>query len=391
MVNSAEKLLQVPTNEKSIFLDNKIEIVDSIDTWRNLSELYNIPVEEVGLIDFNRSGVYLPNNEIPVNFRVRFNGKLMYHDNISSWYALPVRKKNDTNFKIDNEKLYFQDDIIGELSDLMLDTCEASYRRGPNLLNLNSRSRSNCGGCQACIHSYKNLYDETVIHDQKQLLTKEDIENFFDSEDNSEMDVSKLNQIAVVTGLFGSEESVVNHMKLISEVVKPRGFNGELMYFGCEVNSKNALDELSRLGNFSLIYALDNFTKREQLLTKTKSLITVNDAKETLDSAKERGIKTTFAYIAGIDPLSDMQEGFMKLKKSITKFPIVNIYQVQTSGQIDAMDYDARKLEYYMQARNIIEDIMSDTKLRPKRWENYRPLWYKNFNGEMLENKPYGE
>lgn len=378
-------------NEKSIFLDNKVEIVDSIETWDRLSEFYNVPIEEVGLIDFNRSGVCLPNNEVATNFRVRFKGKLMYRDNISSWYALPVRKEGDTNFKVDNERLYFKDSVVGELNNLTLDTCEASYRRGPNLLNLNSRSRSNCGGCRACVHNYKNLYDETVIHDQKQLLTKEDIEKFFDSEDNYEIDVSKLKQIAVVTGLFGSEGAVVDHMKLISEVVKPRGFNGELMYFGCEVNSEGALDELSQLGNFSLIYAIDNFTKRDQLLAKTKSLITIEDAKKTLDIAKDRGIETTFAYIAGIDPISDMRKGFIKLKDSITKFPIVNIYQVQTPGQIKAMDYDARGLEYYMQARNVIEDVMFDTKLRPKRWENYRPLWYESFNGEMLENKPYGD
>lgn len=149
------------------------------------------------------------------------------------------------------------------------------------------------------------------------------------------------------------------------------------MYFGCEVNSEEALDELSQLGNFSLIYAIDNFTKRNQLLAKTKSLITIEDAKKTLDIAKERGIKTTFAYIAGIDPISDIREGFVKLKDSITKFPIVNIYQVQTPGQIKAMDYNARGLEYYIQARNVIEEAMFDTKLRPKDGKTIDPCGIK--------------
>lgn len=385
-----ENTTRIKGGEKSIFRDN-IEITKTVESWKNVSELYGIPTEEIGLIDFNRSGVHLPNNEVPADFRVRFQGELMYSDGNPSWYALPVRQKNDTNFKAADGCLYFNDCFVGNIGELTLDTCESSYQRGPNLLNLNSRSRSNCAGCRACTHNYKNLYDETVIHDQEQLLIKEDIENFFALKEQSGMDVSKLNQIAVVTGLFGSEQAVVDHMKLISEVVKPRGFNGELMYFGCEVNSEQALDELAKLGNFSLIYAVDNFTKRNQLLAKTKSLLTIDDAKKTLDSAKERGISTTFAYIAGIDPIADMHEGFAKLKDSITKFPIVNIFQVQTAGQMKIMDKAAKKLDYYLQARCVIEDVMSDTKLRPKRWENYRPLWYKSFNEEMLENKPYGD
>ena len=377
--------------ERSIFRENKIEITDSVERWESLAELYHVPIEEVGLIDFNRSGVHLPNNEVVANYRVRFKGNLIYPDGSSSWYALPVRKERDTNFKVEDGCLYFSDLAVGTVEELMLDTCESSYKRGPNLLNLNSRSRSNCAGCRACVHNYKNLYDETVIHDQEQLLTKEDLEKFFDSSENSDLDVSKLNQIAVVTGLFGSEEAVVDHMKLVSQVVKPRGFSGELMYFGCEVNSKNALDELSKLGNFSLVYALDNFTKRDRLLAKTKSQLTIEDAKNTLDLAKERGISTTFAYIAGIDPIKDMSEGFNLLKNSITRFPIINIYQVQIAAQAKIINEDAKKLEYYLEARNVIEDIMSDTPLRPKRWENYRPLWYKSFDGEILEDKPYGE
>jgi hypothetical protein len=383
--------INIATGERSLCRDNQIEITDTVESWERLSGIYSIPTEEVGLIDFNRSGVFLPNHEVVTNYRVRFKGNLIYPDGSSSWYALPVRKEGDTNFNITGNCLCLGGLAIGAVEELVLDTCESSYKRGPNLLNLNSRSRSNCGGCRACVHHYKNLYDETVIHDQDQLVAKGDLERFFDSSQNLDIDVSKLDQIAVVTGLFGSEEAVVEHMKLIAEVVRPRGFTGELMYFGCEVNSEGALDELAKLGNFALVYALDNFTKREKLLARTKSLLTIGDAKRTLDLAKERGILTTFAYIAGIDPITDMAEGFRELKDSVTRFPIVNIYQVQVAAQVKIMDEAAKKLGYYLQARNTIEGIMGDTPLRPKRWENYRPLWYRSFNGEILQDKPYGD
>ena len=356
------------------------------DTYEELSERFNIKLPEILQIDLNRSGIFLKEGEVKEDFRVRFKGQIL--DDYETWYALPVRNKQDTPFSISNRIIYFKDKKIGTTGDLMLDTCETSYQRGPHLLNLNSRSRSNCGGCKACIHSYRKLYDATVIKDQVALETREDIKNFFDSQN---IDVSKLVQIAVVTGLFKSEENVVNHMKLIYEVVKEYGFRGELMYFGCEVNSEEALKELASLGNFSLIYALDNFSKRNMLLSKTKSLITIEDAKETLELAKKHGIKTTISYISGLDSLKDMVNGFTFLKDCFTHFPIINVYQTQTIGQANVTDEEARELSYYLESRIELEKIFKDVIYRPKRWENYRPLWYKYFSDEELPANSFGE
>ena len=50
------------------------------------------------------------------------------------------------------------------------------------------------------------------------------------------------------------------------------------MYFGCEVNSDEALQELSNLGNTSLVYAVDNFTNRAKFLAPFKAGISLDDA-----------------------------------------------------------------------------------------------------------------
>ena len=362
-------------------------LIEDYQDYVDLEIKYGIPVSEIIQIDLNRSGIYLPNNEVRVNFRVRFKGKIM--DDYLTWYALPVRHKEDTNFSAVDGKIYFNDICIGSLeTELMLDTCESSYQRGPHLLNLNSRSRSNCGGCTACIHNYKSFYDNTVIKDQKGLYTKEDIDNFFDSKN---IDVEKLIQIAVVTGLFHGESKVVEHMNLINEVAKKRGFNGELMYFGCEVNSDRALTELAKIDNFSLIYAYDNFTKRADLLNKTKSNISLQEAKNTLDLAKSKNIKTTISYISGIDSIKDMSNGFKLMKNSFSQFPIINIYQIQNNSQSEILDEDAKTLEYYLISRKEIEKIFEDRDFKPKRWSNYRPLWYKYYNNEMLSDNSFGQ
>ena len=362
------------------------KLTNDYDMYERLSKEYNIKVSEIIQIDLNRSGVFLGGGEVKEDFRVRFKGKVL--DDYETWFALPVRNAEDTPFRISKGKIFFQDISIGVAVDLMLDTCETSYQRGPHLLNLNSRSRSNCGGCRACIHSYGKLYDATVIKDKESLITKEDIRNFFQGKN---IDVENLVQIAVVTGLFKGEENVVEHMKLISEVAKEQGFHGELMYFGCEVNSEDALKELASLGKFSLIYALDNFSKREMLLSKTKSLITIENAKNTLQLAKKNNIKTTISYISGLDTIQDMKSGFNFLLVSFSAFPIINVYQTQTTGQASILTEEGKSLRYYLESRKEIEKIFKDEKYRPKRWENYRPLWYKYFDDEELPNNSFGE
>ncbi len=129
------------------------------------------------------------------------------------------------------------------------------------------------------------------------------------------------------------------------------------MYFGCEINSSWAIRRLASIDNFLFIYALDNFTKREKLLAKTKARITPADAKYVLLHAKDLGIKTTIAYIAGIDPLADMQEGFCEIREALTRFPIINIYQAQTAGQAKIFDAEATNLEYFVKSRIMIEKI----------------------------------
>lgn len=361
-------------------------ITDNYSEYENLENKHNIDLNEIIQIDLNRCGVYLRDGEVKENFRVRFKGKIL--DDYETWYALPVRNEKDTPFMVCKDGIYFYGRKIGSAQGLVLDTCESSYQRGPNLLNLNSRSRSNCGGCKACVHNYHNLYDSTVIKDHNQLKTKEDIEKFLDSKN---LDVTNLAQIAVVTGLFKNEKEIVEHMSLINDVTKNRGFNGELMYFGCQVNSDEALKALADLGNFYLIYALDNFTKRDILLAKTKSLITLEKAKDTLLRAKDNGIKTSISYISGIDPVADVKEGFDYLKDSMTSFPVINVYQIQTPEQAKILDEEARYLEYYLKSRKEVEQIFKDTNYRPKRWENYRPLWYKSFDNESLPNNSFGQ
>ncbi len=370
-------------------LANGITITSEIGEWYNLSSKYNISVQEVGLIDFNRTGVYLDNNDVKIGFRTRFNGSILYNNDLS-WFALPVRSCVDSNFHIQDGKVYFKEYQIGITDNPVLDTCDISYQRGKHLLNLNSRSRSNCVGCKACVHNDKSLYDNTVIKDKHELITKEDIELFFYQKERLGTSIASLKQIAVVTGLFESEDQALQHMKDVACVAKSFGFKGELVYFGCQMMKSETLKEFSELGDVAIVFAIDNFTQRKKKLSPVKSKFTLDDFYASMSIAKSYGIKTTFAYIAGVDDISSVAENFKYFSKVCSYFPIVNIFQIQTNLQVQALNEEAKNLEYYIKVRKIIEEIFKSTKMRPRRWENYRPLWYREFNNESLDVKAYG-
>lgn len=110
-----------------------------------------------------------------------------------------------------------------------------------------------------------------------------------------------------------------------------------------------------------------------------------------LNWQKKNKIKTTISYIAGLDTIQLMKDGFSYLKESFSAFPIINVYQTQTIGQASIIAEEARNLRYYLESRKEIEKIFKNENYRPKRWENYRPLWYRYFDDEELPNNSFGQ
>ena len=373
----------------SLLVPNGIQITRHMNDWYELAQRYALPYEEIALIDLNRTGVALLGSEVRVGFRARFNASLFnYYD--SAWFAMPVRTMSDTNFMVAQNRLFFRDHLIGKLDAPVLDTCESSYQRGETLLNLNSRSRSNCAGCKACVHNDKSLYDDTVIKDHRSLRKRREIEQFFAEKVADGLNVAGLKQIAVVTGLFANEDDLLNHLKVVDAVAKSYGFKGELMYFGMQLVSRRALREFAKLSHPAYIFAVDNFTRRSKAQAQAKSHHSLKNICELMNYAKSLGIQTTFAYIAGVDPLENVKYGAELFEPYCTRFPVVNIFQVQTRLQLSQMVQDAKRLEYYIRVRKIFESVFTDERL-PRRWENYRPLWYREYGKTVyLDVHPYG-
>jgi len=197
-------------------------------------------------------------------------------------------------------------------------------------------------------------------------------------------DLSQIEQIAIVTGLFDSEEETVRVIGNVSSVASEFGFDGTIFFFGSEIRTREALKTAQSAGLSSFCYALDCFTDRERRLNKRKGNYPVDKIMGTISYARELGLETTFAYIVGMDTLSVIQDGIVKLSPLVNRFPIVNIFQRQVPEQTAIMSHEANCLNYFLKAREIFEDIFENTSLRPHNWENYRSLWTHYFRGHYI-------
>jgi len=350
-----------------------------------LSKKYSINTEDIFFILMSRYGI---KTDLPYS-RVRFNfvpytselftkARLM---NIDSFFlALP---KNTTSpFCIINDQLILDEVVIGEINDLKNDTCDTHYtRRNGTVINLNPISKSKCHGCKFCHTIVQNANDTEV-----DISSCENLEKFFNDFliQKKLSDLSSIIQVAVVTGGFGEQGKVLNYLEMLSKTLDKYNFNGEILYFGAEIQDSG----LERLGKIKhrivYCYTIECFTHREEILKKQKAQISVTDVMTLFDKANFLGIDTTYSYVLGIDPLESITAPFKDSVTHITRFPIINVYQQHIGATDDVLAPDAKNIEYYLKARLEIERIFKNSHLRPRPWENYRSLWYLTFEDNDL-------
>jgi len=352
-----------------------------------LSSKYNIPTEDLLLLDLNLSGVKLYFQSGRARFELKSTNKdvfsLAHSRNIFNFYlAIPTADQSFYSFK--NENLFFDNHLIGKALGVTEDFCDSSYpRRGGTVLNINPNARTSCRGCKFCYTAFQVPRDrERMLSDDKLRPFLEDWMKKFDV-----VDLSHLMQIAIVTGCFPNEQKVVDFLKMAKNVLNEFSFRGELFYFGSQIKSKKALLELERVKPLGICFSLECFDNenREYFLRDVKRQLHLDTIKELLIFADDIGIRTNFSYIIGLESLKTIKKGFLEFLPYINSFPIINTLQIHR-GQRKFRHNKANKIDYYIKARKIIEDIFIQTALRPRPWENYRSLWYLKFGEEFLDD-----
>ncbi len=352
-----------------------------IENINRLSEKYSVPRLDLLLMGLNLNGVHLKINDISLNGirRGRFNLKPV-HSERTHFFAVTVSENSP--YLNDNKNLYLDDELIGSVRQLENDTCDSTYfRRNGQALTINSNSRSRCKGCQFCGTYSLNSADQNDLTTEERFSAK--IEDLLKTSGIS--DFSKIKNLGVVTGCFNDEEDVLNHLLMLGRVLARYNFVGEIEYIGSQITSEKSLDLLADNGPSSLYLTVECFERREHMMKPIKSAVTLENGRRILGKAKDKGIDTSILYILGLDSLKSIAYEFRKYVPVLTRHPLINLMQSYTPKQSQLRHPDARSLDYYVEAKKIIESIFLQTNLRPELWKNYRSPWITTYGRERLE------
>jgi len=341
-------------------------MINTIEHFKYLEQKYDIPFEELVTIDLNLSGVATNLNLDRVRFELHLDKKTL---------LFSVENNLLSAYNIKNDKLFFKDVYLCDVSNLQDDTCEVFYtRKNGKVLCFNPNNRSFCIGCRFCYQPMSN---------DKQNVSTSMIKNAFESwlKQNDLKDLSHLEQVAVVTGCFESEQLTVDYLTKLREVLLSLDFTKEILFLGIISDIQN-IERLSQIKPLQICFTIECFENRDFILRKRKSL-ELNRISELMKKSIEQGINTNFSYIVGLDSFDSFNENMLVLKNYINVFPIISLFQTDKE-RIKYKHKEALNIEYYLNCRKYIEEIFRDTNLLPNSWNNYRSLWRTCYNDKSI-------
>jgi hypothetical protein len=351
---------------------------------RSLAHSYNIPIEDVLFVALNINGVAFKCDFNRMRMGVRLTDKEIFSYSfdigISDFYfALAVN--DNSPFSVIENHLLLDGRIIAEVISPTEDFCDSNYsRRNGTVLNINPNSRTSCRGCGFCYTGYQ------VPRDNKRMLCEIDLVEFFEDwmKANEKNNLSHLIQVAVVTGCYNSGEELVSFLLILKKVLNRYDFKGEIFYLGSQITNKEALERLIDIQPFCYCFSLECFENRQFLLNKKKSDLGVDLIFRLMNFSKSIGYRVNFSYVLGLESLFTMEKYFLLAKQHINSFPIINTIQIHKYHSQSLLSPEAINIDYLFEARKRLELIFSDTDMGPREWENYRSLWFMEFNKEKL-------
>ena len=342
-----------------------------------ISQKYEIPATDIYLIALNTFGAKSPLSFLRI--RSYFSPKGLN----KKFYLMICLNTSPTPFYLDNSNVYINGKLLGRLEKLENDLAELCYfRKRKKVLVLNTNDRTECiGKCKFCGTRYLTPRARIKI-----LKFKELFKWFTNIETFAKIKFSKLEEICLNTGLFRSEGELVEHLIAIYDAAKLLGFRGEIKYIGAQLRSNAAIRKISKLiPRFSYYFTLETFEHKELVDERKRFLSSyIHILVKFLRNLKDIGFETSVLYILGLDSLSTISYVFQHLKNTLTRFPVINLFQAYHRSHEKLRHPRAKHLEYFIKARMIFEKIFEETNLKPKLWENYRGLWYTEFRGEKI-------
>lgn len=347
-----------------------------LDDVREASSRHGVPVEDALLIALNLCGIASDQNR----HRARVTVSLASRPD-PPWMIIVPLNASASPFRLHEDELTLGEDVIATVRRIDADEAVGGYFRDEGrAATLNPNARSRCVGCAFCPNTLEasadpRLSDEQEMGDLLHALV----------EQHPRRNLSELREVTVSTGCYEREEAAVGHLIGLRKALTDNGIGARLGFLTSVVHSTVAFDALARaVAPFVLRLTVECFTRRPLLLKSSKAMLSFNAMPQLLQRAEAAGLDTSFTYVVGLDSLEDLRTGVAQLASHVTEFPNFQVYQAHNSIMAALRAPGADQLEFYLQARAEIEEMVGPSGLRPTAWECYRPLWYFTFGDELL-------
>jgi hypothetical protein len=341
-----------------------------------LAVRYDVPIEDALLIGVNLYGISSEYNR----HRARVTVRLASEPDIA-WTVIVPLNAHESPFTLRDGELFVGENRIGYVRRIDADEAVGGYfRNGGRAATLNPNARSRCVGCAFCPNTLEAAADPRLSEerDLTELLAAM-------VEQHPRRDLTELREVTVSTGCFEREDAAVTHLVGLRKVLAEHDVTARIGFLTSVVHSDAAFTGLAdAVAPFVLRLTVECFTRRDLMLKASKAALTYPQMPDLLARARHAGLGTSFTYIIGLDPMDDRRTGVAALSEQITEFPNFQVYQAHNSIMSGLRIGGADQLEFYLQARAEIEQIVGPSGLRPMAWECYRPLWYFTFAGERL-------
>lgn len=351
-------------------------ILQDMADARTYADSYGVPVEDILMIALNIMGVW---SDLPYP-RMRFKNSFA-HIPEDYFYTIVSLGRKTSPFFLTEDSITFAGEMLFNVSGLENDDVVSYYYRNAcQELTLNSNARSKCSGCVFCPNTLELPNDPRI----KELDSLVDFARNI-AKENNQPDLSFLQKVTVCTGCFNSEERAIAHLTLVRTALRRVGYHGPLHYLGSVIRSEEGLRHIAqKLGPFHYTITVECLTRRAELLRRSKSSLDYSGMLRLCDLSRENNIEVDFSYVLGLDPLEITISGLSELCRRITTFPRINVFQPHNNEMQQYLAHGAERMDYYLGVRKALEDVFANTKMRPRSYQCYRPLWYFKFAQEDL-------
>lgn len=357
-------------------LGSKPAAVLTLPAVRGMAERYGVPVEDALLIAINLFGISSAHGR----HRARISVRLTTRPDVAWMVIVPLNAKASP-FHLAGDELALGRVVVGSIDRVAADEAVGGYFRDDGrAATLNPNARSRCVGCSFCPNTLEAAADPRLSEERELAALLAAM-----VEQHPRHNLAELREVTVSTGCFERERAAVDHLIGLRDVLAAHGIGARIGFLTSVIRTREAFAELAeRVAPFVLRLTAECFSRRDLLLKASKATLTTEEMPGVLRRAMGAGHATSFTYIVGLDRLADLRSGVAELMPFVTEFPNFQVYQAHNAIMAGLRASGSDSLEYYLQARRDIEDIVGPTGLRPAAWECYRPLWYFTFGEEQL-------